>query len=1036
MLVQRCIQKNGFVLYQFTSTTPVLTNDPGRRTAHGIADAASPAILKLLGAFQLIVADGTLVTPGKPLALLAFLACARNHRATRGLVADLLWSDSSETQRRGSLRQALFTLRLHLGQEALVSDGEWLELIVPLAVDSDEFVRAVEARDYRKAARAYAGDFIPNFAAPGAAEFERWADTERLRLRGAFVAAGVQHLRALVNDGALDEALDLSQRLVGAAPEDDEMWRRRLDVLSLAGRPGEVLLEVSTLRAQRAVDGRALDAPLEQYIGRLVGTTAPEKSLQEPTPADDIPASPEFQGRSEVFTTLLAAWARAASGVPQRLLVIGSAGTGKTRLLQELERRMRPRRVQVVAVAARQRERDDSYALLADIVARLAALPGAAGVAPSTAAVLAGLVPRLADDFSVATISSPKDESDALVVRAHALVDLLTTVADESPLLILIDDLHWADVRSVGVLERALARVVKAPLLVIASSRHASPDLGSGEAHVTIGPLTVSDLSALMASIAEPERGKEFTHIVELLHVACGGTPFAALRLLRAALDAQLLRIVEGRWQFAGIDGFERLLENAAQPSGRLGRADADSLEILMLLELADGGIGVPIFQAVLSHADEVINERLANLEKLGLVVRNASGQWTLAHALVAEDVRAICDDAVRVRLARMLGAQFALDVTCLSSLRRALRLLIEGGSIAAARSLALRWYSGQKVMPFTPELFIESIRSVGGDDAFYRALYRAIRWRRSWWRKPPIVAAMAAVATSAVALFLAFQPDRVVNVSSMDIAAMLDPEYPYEVAPRFEIRNRLGLVSKWKDGDTARIQLVNRTHALRGRDFTVIRDGVAEFDSLYPPTNNHRGPVNVTVRGLRPLAIAMPFAQQELRIVSGVVNGVRFRDSLPTIRVRRGTTVVGALQLQYSTVSRDIVYALAQTHTWGSPERDTLTVRTLLAGVQNARMTTPFLVPAPSKDGDYWILWTQTSEPTSTWILSGTNWRCGKPKWGDGNDLAAQPDSALLRAVAQQFIVLPFKYCRYQGSYVERRILPLVGLRIKVSEQ
>ena len=135
--------------------------------------------LCLLGRFALFSHDGTrLAMPAKPLGLLAYLALARRRRASRGFLADLLWSDSNEAQRRGSLRQAVLVLRQSLGANAVQSDGEWLGLAGPLATDVDRFTRAVETQQYGEAVAEYAGDFLPGFA----------ADRKSTRLNSSHVA--------------------------------------------------------------------------------------------------------------------------------------------------------------------------------------------------------------------------------------------------------------------------------------------------------------------------------------------------------------------------------------------------------------------------------------------------------------------------------------------------------------------------------------------------------------------------------------------------------------------------------------------------------------------------------------------------------------------------------------------------------------------------------------------------------------------------------------------------------------------------------
>lgn len=1013
--------------------------------------------LNLLGAFQLTAGDGVvLLPPGKPLALLTYLVCSRNRRASRSVVADLLWGDSAESQRRASLRQALFTLRNAVGSEAVVSDGEWLEAGAGIVVDVDAFLLAIESRQYAGAVSAYRGDFLPNFAAPGAAEFERWADTERLRLRGAFLATAVQHLRDLIAKGDTARALPLTQRLVELSPDDDEMWRRRFDVLSLAGEGGQMLLEVASLRAARNEDGIALDPSLERHIGQLVGSLA-----RHATPASDepepvgIPVMPEFQGRSDAFTALLAAWAAASAGAPQRFLVVGAPGMGKSRLLRELTKRVTQRRVQVVLVSAQQRERDDAFALLAELVSKLVSLPGAAGMAPSSAAVLAALVPRIGEEFSVTPEATTTGSADLLLRRLRALADLIGAVAEENPLLLLLDDVHWADDSSIKVIDHALQRVNKACVLMVATSRHDAPELGCGESGIVLRPLDRNEVQALIASIADiPAANVAF---VDAIHAAAHGSPFEVLQLLREALSSEVLRMSDRSWVVNSESGLQDLCREARTPHGRLRDIGDGEREALSLLAVLDAPMEESLLLALLDEASTQATLVLGDLERDGLAVRDPSRRWSIAHALIADDIRSTLTTEQQQRSARRVGAALLKGAREFAAIRRAVRLLLEGGDVDAALDGVVRWYVAQgRSAPAIDDLVL-SLRGTRQHVEFELALRRRLRWRRAWWRQPAVVAACSVAVTLAAIGWYLTRPARLVIISEMDPAFVLDAEIPFEVPPRIEVQNHLGWRSTARDGDTLRVIAEGKNTRLRGRTFAVLRDGVAEFDSLYPLATSTPSPVpailkersasrdtvyplfeyvagimRVELSGVPPLALPAAASRDELRVVEYLLNGKLVRDSTGTVRVTPGARIAGNVRLRYTTRGRSLLYVLAQTTTWREPREDTTTVRSLLAGVSGARVSVPIDLTAPSREGDYWILFTQGAEPAAIWLLSGTNWRCQQPRWDDGNDLASQPSGFLEDGVRTGEVPLPFDYCD-PPEYRQRRSVALAGIRVEV---
>jgi len=143
--------------------------------------------LLTLGAAALRGEPGvTLFELGKPLAVIAYLCCAPERSAPREHLIDLLWGDVEPDAAKHALRQTLWYIRKRLGDHTLISGGEVLTVVGAVASDRDDFLAAVAENDVEAVVRRYTGDFFPGFAAPGGAEFERWADIERQRLRSFF----------------------------------------------------------------------------------------------------------------------------------------------------------------------------------------------------------------------------------------------------------------------------------------------------------------------------------------------------------------------------------------------------------------------------------------------------------------------------------------------------------------------------------------------------------------------------------------------------------------------------------------------------------------------------------------------------------------------------------------------------------------------------------------------------------------------------------------------------------------------------------
>src|SRR6267378_2974633 len=133
---------------------------------------------RMLGTLQLTDAAGhevkRLLTRSRRLALLAYLAAATPrgfHR--RDTLLALFWPELDQEHARAALRQALHVLRDTLGVDVVVTRGD----------DDVAFDRAIATGQLAEALELYRGDLLAGFFIPGAAEFERWLEGDRVRLQ-------------------------------------------------------------------------------------------------------------------------------------------------------------------------------------------------------------------------------------------------------------------------------------------------------------------------------------------------------------------------------------------------------------------------------------------------------------------------------------------------------------------------------------------------------------------------------------------------------------------------------------------------------------------------------------------------------------------------------------------------------------------------------------------------------------------------------------------------------------------------------------
>jgi diguanylate cyclase (GGDEF)-like protein len=272
-------------------------------------------------------------------------------------------------------------------------------------------------------------------------------------------------------------------------------------------------------------------------------------------------------GRHRELGLLNHRWSEAVTGRGGICLIRGPAGSGKTRLADELAANVRGEGRLVLSSPSAE---DDAipYAALRTAIedhirsaARLppgerepvmAQLRAAAGTA---GALLGSLSPALGDLLGAATVTEGEDANQFGI----AVVDFLTELARlTGGLLLRLDDVQWLDAGTRAVLARLSGLVSAVPLLVVATGREegggaagvaafVSAADAAADLEVTLGPL---DEPGVVDLVAARLPGLDIhSRLGRLLAVRGNGNPFVILEYLRAVIDNGLVRPSWGTWQ-------------------------------------------------------------------------------------------------------------------------------------------------------------------------------------------------------------------------------------------------------------------------------------------------------------------------------------------------------------------------------------------------------------------------------------------------------------------------------------------------------
>lgn len=630
---------------------------------------------------------------GKPLALIAFLAASPGSRARRETLMDLLWADLEPEAARHALRQTLWFIKKRVGDDFLAIDGDQIALSRPLRVDRDQFLALLHSGDTARAVECYGGDFLPDFSAPGGAAFEQWADVERRRLRDAFAHAAETEIRRLLATARFREAQALARRLRDHDPQDERSWRLLLESL-MAGRD----------RVTAAVEARALEQLLrvEEREAEPATRTFIRLARQVPSPPSGDEAAlralvPDLVGREREFSLVIVAWDDARQGNARHVHLVAPAGLGKTRLLSDLQSRIRATRGRVVATRGHIGTRDIPYALASDLAAGLATLPGARGISPNAATSLVAMHPTLSSAFPVAPDTSAGE--DALRRRALSLRELIAAVAEEQPLALVVDDVHWADVWSQRLLTMVLVEEGRGRVLLVSASRPEGASFIRSEQtrEIALAPLSVEAVTSLLVSLAQfpPHPWAEW--FPADLCAAASGSPLLVLETLQYLLERQVLVIADDVWEAPNPVELRAMLRAGGSLRNRVRSIQPDLLRYLSTLALLGTPVDVGLLARAMGQSEGSATIALQELERRGFVVQ-ASGSAFPAHDEIAAVALDLMPVAARRDAAQALGR--ALAEQCHANptrCRQAAILLAEAGDEGTLRRVAAQFVRGAR---------------------------------------------------------------------------------------------------------------------------------------------------------------------------------------------------------------------------------------------------------------------------------------------------------------------------------------------------
>jgi DNA-binding SARP family transcriptional activator/tetratricopeptide (TPR) repeat protein len=650
----------------------------------------------LLGSLLVVDEAGSSVDVGgaQPRTILALLVAAAGRVVTADTLIDVLWGEEPPPSAAGTVQTYISRLRRALergrrpGTPATVLVREPPGYRLGVTADEVDFRRfeqlADEGRTLLGAGRHAEAREILSVAdglwrGPALVEF---LDVEAL----AGVAARLEDRRlAAVEDRvAADLALgnhsavvsDLSE-LVAAHPLREGLRAHLALALYRGGRQAEALRCLDDTRiVLRDELGVELSRPLrdlEQAIlahdARLDGTggaggtgglgatlmtdesVTTGKAMGEPLPV--TPVAGGFVGRDAELAEVRAAFAEAAGGVARVVVIEGDPGIGKTRLAEELS-------VEAAAAGALVRwgrafeggAAPAFWPWLPPLRALVEACPPASGPLPAELAVLVAPADPQESPAPVAEL--------ARFSLFEAVVALLVDQARRQPVVLVLDDLQWADVASLELLAATVARLPDAAVLIAVTVREL--EVGRRDAVVD----TLADLSRRLGTRRLRLRGLSDTGTEALVAQTAGvvvdATTAAAIHARAEGnpfFTTELARLVAGGDELPSSDVPSGVRDVVRQ---RLAHLPAETLDLLGVAAVIGRDLDLGLVSlAAGNELDESLDAlEPALVQRLLVADPDQYGQLRFAHALVRE---VLVEDLSPLRRARLhLRVADALD--------------------------------------------------------------------------------------------------------------------------------------------------------------------------------------------------------------------------------------------------------------------------------------------------------------------------------------------------------------------------------------
>jgi DNA-binding SARP family transcriptional activator len=571
-------------------------------------------------------------------ALLYYLA-AEGRPVPRECLAFLLWPNTPEAEARRKLTRVLSQLHCDLPAaellqvDRLTANLNWSRVWTDVAAFEAWLAEAAPDGEERAIA-LYRGRFLAGFALPDSPEYEQWLAEQSHYYENRYLSILAQWLQERADCGDYPAAIRAAHKYLAIDELAEEVHGRLIRLYTATHNRAAALrqYESCALVLERELGVEPLPETRAAYEAALLGERETNGNRVVKLQWAIIPSLQlPLAGREAAWQALGSAHERYRNG--GLILLQGEAGIGKSRLMQEFATRQARL---VLTGNCQATTRTLPYQPVVQALRQALALPELwAGIRPIWLAEAARLLPELPETFPhlPAPVEVKPDQAQARL--CEALCQCFLGLAAQAPLLLCLDDLHWADEATRGWLAALAAKLAGSRLCLLAACRLEEAAVVADVketfsrrsllAEVSLSGLSAAAVRELLGRLPQPlpEPGALANRIAR----ATAGNPFFALETIRTLLERDLLACPDGELPLP------RTVQEAVQE--RLARLSPVAKQVLESAAVLSPDLQFDLIQQTAGRSELEVTDGLDELVRRQLLVEGE--QHLFKHDLLAQ---------------------------------------------------------------------------------------------------------------------------------------------------------------------------------------------------------------------------------------------------------------------------------------------------------------------------------------------------------------------------------------------------------------